>query len=58
MFTVQLKNGDTLQVPIDELEEFLEKNRDSASAPGNGLRIQVRQHKMEKRRTKVGIANN
>ena len=49
MFTVQLKNGDTLQVPIDELEEFLEKNRD---------RIQVRQKKMEKRRTAVVIPTN
>ena len=49
MFTVQLKNGDTLQVPLDELEEFLEKNRD---------RIQVRQKKMEKRRTAVVIPSN
>ena len=49
MFTVQLKNGDTLQVPLDELEEFLEKNRD---------RIQVRQKKMEKRRTAVVIPAN
>ncbi|WP_146134018.1 M48 family metallopeptidase [Chlorogloea sp. CCALA 695] len=49
MFTVQLKNGDTLQVPLDELEEFLEKNRD---------RIQVRQKKMEKRRTAVVIPTN
>ncbi len=57
MFTVQLKNGDTLQVPIDELEEFLEKNRDSASAHA-GLRIQVRQKKMEKRRTAVVIPTN
>lgn len=49
MFTVQLKNGDTLQVPLDELEEFLEKNRD---------RIQIRQKKMEKRRTAVVIPTN
>ena len=49
MFTVQLKNGDTLQVPLDELKEFLEKNRD---------RIQVRQKKMEKRRTAVVIPTN
>ena len=49
MFTVQLKNGDTVQVPLEELEEFLEQNRD---------RIQVRQKKMEKRRTAVVIPTN
>jgi hypothetical protein len=57
MFTVQLKNGDTVQVPLEELEEFLEQNRDSASAHA-GLRIQVRQKKMEKRRTAVVIPTN
>ncbi len=41
MFTVQLKNKDTVQVPIEELEEFLEKNRDH---------IQVQHKKMGKRR--------
>ena len=49
MFTVQLKNGDTIQVPIEQLEEFLQKNRD---------RIQVRQKNMEKRRTEVVIPTN
>ncbi|MBW4663870.1 MAG: hypothetical protein KME01_06655 [Chroococcus sp. CMT-3BRIN-NPC107] len=53
MFTVQLKNGDRLQVPLEALEEFVEKNRDSASAPGYGLRIQVQHH-----HHKVGIADN
>lgn len=42
MFTVQLKNGETVQVPIEELEEFLEKNRD---------RIEIRHKQMRKRRT-------
>lgn len=41
IFTVQLKNKDTVQVPIEELENFLEKNRDQ---------IQVQQKKMGKRR--------
>lgn len=41
MFTVQLKNKDTVQVPIEELEEFLEKNCDH---------IQVQHKKMGKRR--------
>lgn len=27
MFTVQLKNGAMIEVPIEQLEEFLEKNR-------------------------------
>lgn len=49
MFTVQLKNGDTVQVPLEKLEEFLEKNRD---------RIQVRQKKMQKRRTAAVIPQN
>jgi hypothetical protein len=41
MFTVQLKNQDTVQVSLEELEEFLEKNR---------ARIQVQHKKMGKRR--------
>ena len=41
MFTVQLKNKDTVQVPIEELEEFLEKHR---------AQIQVQHKKMGKRR--------
>ena len=42
MFTVKLKNGETIQVPIEELEEFLEKNRD---------RIEIQHKQMGKRRT-------
>lgn len=42
-----IKNGDMLQVPIDELEEFLANNRD-----------RIQQQKKIKRRTKVGILNN
>lgn len=42
MFTVQLGNKEVVQVPLEELEEFLEKNRDQ---------IQVQQKKMGKRRT-------
>jgi hypothetical protein len=28
MFTVKLKNNQTVEVPFDELETFLEQNRD------------------------------
>ncbi len=42
-----IKNGDMLQVPIDELEEFLANNHD-----------RIQQQKKIKRRTKVGILNN
>lgn len=41
MFTVQLKNKDTVQVPIEELEEFLENNC---------AQIQVQHKRMGKRR--------
>jgi predicted DNA-binding antitoxin AbrB/MazE fold protein len=41
MFTVQLKNGEIVQVSFEELEEFLEKNREQ---------IQVQHKKMGKRR--------
>ena len=41
MFTVQLKNKDTVQVPIEELEELLENNHDQ---------IQVQHKRMGKRR--------
>jgi hypothetical protein len=41
MFTVQLKNGDIVQVSDEKLEEFLEKNREQ---------IQVQHKKMGKRR--------
>lgn len=42
MFTVKLKNGQMVQVPLEELETFLEENRDQ---------IEVRHKKMGKRRT-------
>ncbi len=42
MFTVQLKNKEVVQVPLEELEEFLEKNRDQ---------IQIQHKQMGKRRT-------
>ncbi|WP_013320233.1 hypothetical protein [Gloeothece verrucosa] len=42
MFTVKLKNGETVQVPLEELEEFLEKNREQ---------IQEQHKPMGKRRT-------
>ena len=41
MFTVQLKNKDTVQVPIEEVEEFLEKNH---------AQILVQHKRMGKRR--------
>lgn len=41
MFTVHLKNQEVVQVPLEELEEFLEKNRE---------RIQVQHKPMGKRR--------
>lgn len=41
MFTVQPKNKDTVQVPIEELEDFLENNR---------AQIQVQHKTMGKRR--------
>jgi hypothetical protein len=42
MFTVHLKNGNTVQIPLEQLEEFLEKNREQ---------IQVQQKEMGKRRS-------
>lgn len=42
MFTVLLKNQEIVQVPLEELEEFLDKNRE---------RIQVQYKMMGKRRT-------
>ncbi len=41
MFTIYLKNGKTVQVLEDDLEEFLEKNREQ---------IQVQSRKMGERR--------
>ena len=47
MFTVKLKNGDTVQVPLEELEEFLAKNREQ---------IQIQYKQMGKRRNASGSA--
>jgi len=41
MFTVKLKNGDTVEVPLEELEEFLAKNREQ---------IEIQYKQMGKRR--------
>jgi hypothetical protein len=41
MFTVRLKNGESIQVPLEELEEFIEKNRGC---------IENQSKKMKKRR--------
>ena len=47
MFTVKLKNGDTVQVPLEKLAEFLAKNREQ---------IQIHYKKMGKRRNASGSA--
>lgn len=47
MFTVKLKNGDTVQVPLEELAEFLAKNREH---------IQIQYKKMGKHRNASGSA--
>ncbi len=41
MFTVELKNGQTVQVPLEELEAFLEQNREQ---------IKIQKKQMKKRR--------
>ncbi|WP_198648416.1 hypothetical protein [Cyanothece sp. BG0011] len=40
MFTVELKNGQTVQVPLEELETFLEQNREQ---------IKIQKKQMKKR---------
>lgn len=45
MFTIYLKNGDTVKVAEDELASFIKKNRDL---------IQVQHKKMGKRRVAAG----
>ena len=45
MFTVQLKNGETVEVPLENLEEFLQKNREQ---------IQVQQKMMRRPRKTKG----
>ena len=47
MFTVKLKNGDTVQVPLEELAEFFAKNREQ---------IQIQYKKMGKRCNASGSA--
>jgi hypothetical protein len=51
IFTVQLKNGETIQVSVEELEEFLEKNRDAEGGSLRDLRIELQYKQMKKRRT-------
>jgi hypothetical protein len=41
MFTVYLKNGETVQVALEDLKDYLDKNRD---------RVQIQQKEMGKRR--------
>ena len=41
MFTVELKNGQTVQVSLEELEAFLEQNKEQ---------IKIQQKQMKKRR--------
>lgn len=41
MFTVYLKNGETLQITLEDLKDYLDKNRDQ---------IQIQQKEMGKRR--------
>lgn len=48
MFTVQLKNKEVVSVPLEELEEFLDKNRE---------RIQV-QHKMMGKRRAAPVSSS
>lgn len=44
MFTVKLKNNQTVEIPLEQLEVFLEENRD---------KIEIRHKKMEKRRVSL-----
>ncbi|PSF37567.1 hypothetical protein C7H19_09690 [Aphanothece hegewaldii CCALA 016] len=46
MFTLKLKNNQTVEVPFDELEKFLEQNRDN---------IVIQQKEMGKRRSKIKL---
>lgn len=41
MFTVYLKNGETVQVALEDLKDYLDKNREQ---------IQIQQKEMGKRR--------
>lgn len=44
MVTVELKNGETVQVDLDDLKDFLDKNRDQ---------VKIQHKPMGKRRTAV-----
>ncbi|WP_219907625.1 hypothetical protein [Aphanothece hegewaldii] len=46
LFTLKLKNNQTVEVPFDELEKFLEQNRDN---------IVIQQKEMGKRRSKIKL---
>ncbi|GBF81232.1 hypothetical protein [Aphanothece sacrum] len=49
MFTVELQNGQTVQVPLEELETFLEQNRDQ---------IKIQKTKMGKRRKSKEVTSS
>lgn len=49
MATVQLKNGETVRIELDNLTEFLEKNRNQ---------VVIQHKKMGKRRTQVSEPTN
>lgn len=46
MFTVYLKNGETVQVALEDLKDYLDKNRD---------RVQIQQKEMGKRRSDATV---